>query len=94
MDLFDIMAYIGGSILASQMIPQIIKIVKHRSAKDISHIFLFLNVIGLSFMCTYGFHIKDRPLSITTGISLFNTLIMMMVKVYYDHGLSFANDIL
>lgn len=65
------------------MIPHIIEIVKHRSTKDISHIFLFLNVIGLSLMCTYGVHIKDRPLSITTEISLFNTLIVITLKAYY-----------
>lgn len=84
MNVFNLLAYVGGLILSSQMIPQILKIIQHKSAKDISYIFLILNLIGLSFICTYGFHIQDRPLYITTGISLFHTIIVLIIKFYYD----------
>ena len=85
MHFFNIIAYIGGSILAAQMIPQIIKMNKNKSAKDISLFFLLFNIIGLTFMCSYGVHNNDKPLSITTGISLFNTIIVFILKIYYDY---------
>ena len=92
-NLFDVIAYIGGCILAFQMIPQIYKIIKYKSAKDISYVFLFLNMIGLLCMCTYGIHNNDKPLYITTSFSLVNTFIILIVKLYYDNReLEFNKD--
>lgn len=85
MNWFELLAYVGGFILAFQMIPQITRLVKTESAKDLSYMFIILNIIGVFFMCLYGFHIKDKPLYITTSFSLINTFILLILKIYYDN---------
>jgi uncharacterized protein with PQ loop repeat len=87
----DAFAYIGGSILATQMLPQLRKIHRRESAKDISYLFLAMNMIGLSLMTTYSFLINDMPLIVTTSLSMFNTVICVGMKIYYDE---FKRDVL
>jgi uncharacterized protein with PQ loop repeat len=60
-------AYIGGIILALQIIPQMIKIYQSKSASDLSYIFMFLNILGLSMMFVYALNNNDRPLYVTSG---------------------------
>ena len=84
----DILGYIGGGILSFQLIPQIYKVQKRKSSSDLSFFFLFLNIIGLGLMCTYGFLNQEKPLYITTGISLINTIVLSFLKLYYDRQYS------
>jgi MtN3 and saliva related transmembrane protein len=77
-------AYIGGIILALQIIPQMIKIYQSKSASDLSYIFMFLNILGLSMMFVYALNNNDRPLYVTSGISIINTLFLVYMKYYYD----------
>lgn len=80
----DAFAYTGGSILAAQMFPQLRKIHSRKSAQDISYLFLAMNLIGLSLMTTYSILINDMPLIVTTSLSVFNTMVCVGMKVYYD----------
>lgn len=80
----DLVAYIGGIILALQIVPQMIKIYISKSSSDLSYMFMFLNLIGLSMMFVYALNNKDRPLYVTSGISITNTLMLVYMKYYYD----------
>jgi MtN3 and saliva related transmembrane protein len=79
----DILGYTGGIILSVQMIPQIFKIIKTKSTKDISTGFLILNVCGLTLMSAYGFIRNDLPLCIPTSLSLFMTSIVLFLQILY-----------
>jgi len=79
----EVLGYSGGIILSVQMIPQILKIVKTKSTKDISTSFLILNISGLSLMTSYGIIRNDSPLYIPTSISLFMTIIVLILKIIY-----------
>lgn len=79
----DIIGYVGGSILGIQLIPQIVKVYKTKSGEDISLFFLFLNILGLGLMTTYGILIHKLPLCIPTGISLVNSIILLLLILKY-----------
>lgn len=87
----DILGYVGGGILSFQLIPQIYKVQKNKSSSDLSFFFLFLNILGLGLMCTYGFLNQEKPLYITTGISLVNTVVLCFFKLYYDQQYSLTS---
>lgn len=87
-------AYIGGIILALQIIPQMIKIYQSKSASDLSYIFMFLNILGLSMMFVYALNNNDRPLYVTSGISIINTLFLVYMKYYYDRQNKIVSPVL
>lgn len=82
--LIDIIGYCGGFILGIQLIPQIYKIYITKSTKDISRLFLQMNILGLCLMTAYGVLNDAKPLYIPTSISLISTIIVYSMTVIYQ----------
>lgn len=82
----DFLGYAGGTLLSLQMVPQIIKVHRQRDASQLSLGFMMCNWVGLSCMTAYGVVNQDPPLYVPTGISLFNTCILIFQKFVYDYS--------
>lgn len=80
----SILGYIGGSILAVQLIPQIIKVCRKKSAQDISFITLFLNITGGSLVIAYGILISQPPVYATVICSMSCNIILLLCKSVLD----------
>ncbi len=65
-------------------IPQIAKVVKTRSAKDVSVITLFQLSCGASLWIIYGAHLKD-PIIITANTITLATLLILLF-LYFNYG--------
>jgi MtN3 and saliva related transmembrane protein len=76
--------YFGGLLLSVQMIPQIIKVGRTMSAKDLSYVYLMLNLVGLQSMAIYGIIENDKPLYIPAGVSGMNTVMLLILKILCD----------
>ena len=83
-ELAELFGFIATIISITATIPQIYKTYVIRSASDISYTFLFLNIIGLGCMTTYGVSLSEKPLYIPTTISLFMTNVLLLEKIYFD----------
>jgi MtN3 and saliva related transmembrane protein len=81
------MWYIIGGLAAGittfAFVPQIIKIVKTRSVKDVSLITLLLFGLGVSLWIAYGVHLKDPIIITANSISL--TTVLIMVFLFFRH---------
>ena len=86
MSIFDIVAYVGGTVLGLQMIPQIWKVHRSESASDLSYLFLVLNLFGLLCMATYGIHRKEQPLYVPIVFSIVTTVILIALKFKCERG--------
>ena len=80
----SIFGYFGGLLLSIQMIPQIIKVSKTKSAGDLSYVYLTLNLIGLQSLAIYGILENEKPLYIPAGVSGMNTVMLLILKSVYD----------
>lgn len=78
--------YIIGTIAAILttfgFVPQIIKIYKTKSAKDVSIMTLFQFSVGTFLWTLYGLHIGDLII-ITANIVTFVTVIITMILYYH-----------
>ena len=79
----DTIGYIGGALLSVQLFPQIFKVIKRKSSKDLSFPFMGLNIAGLSCMSVYGISNNDTPLYFPAMFSLLNTIILFCCARYY-----------
>jgi MtN3 and saliva related transmembrane protein len=78
MSLISILATIFGTLSSFALIPQIHKIFKRKSAKDISHsTYAFLSLASLIWVI-YGFEIQSYPIIIANFFGLASMLIILL----------------
>lgn len=65
-------------------IPQIIKILKSKSAQDVSILTLIQLSCGVFLWMIYGIHLKDLIIIIANGITLTSLIILLIL--YFKYG--------
>ena len=75
---------LGGIITTCGGVPQIYKIVKSKSAKDLSWGMLSMWFVGISLSFSYGVYTNQFAIYVPTTISFTMTNIMGWLKYYYS----------
>ena len=73
----------AGTITSITFLPQVIRIWKTRSVKDISFLMMLLLIFGTSLWLTYGLLLKDTAIIYTNVMVLVMSLIMFYFKIKY-----------
>lgn len=84
MELTTIVGTAASIASAVTFLPQVIKIWRTRSAKDLSAMTLFLLFVNVSLWLLYGILINDYPIMGTNGIVL--SMIIAMIYFKYRFG--------
>jgi uncharacterized protein with PQ loop repeat len=71
-------------LLSLQLIPQVYKIYKRKTGKDISNITMMISIIGLIGILIYGLHMNLIELWLPPIVQLVITIITFLMKLYYD----------
>lgn len=79
----EIIGLVAGSITSVTFIPQVLKIWRSKSVKDISMLMMLLLVLGTSLWLTYGLLIRSTPIIYTNMMVLAMSLIMLFFKLKY-----------
>ena len=74
---------LAGTITSITFLPQVIKVWKSRSAKDLSLLMLVLLMIGVSLWLAYGLVMADAAIIYTNSMVLLMTLILLFFKLKY-----------
>ena len=82
--LIDLFGYSSGVFVGITLLPQVIKVFKTKSTKDLSHIFLALSLIAAASKLIYGILINQLPIVVTAPIIGIETLIIMIGKCVFD----------
>lgn len=79
----QILGMLAGTITSITFLPQVIKVWKSKSAKDLSLVMLVLLMIGVSLWLVYGLVIMDGAIIYTNSMVLLMTLILLFFKLKY-----------
>ena len=82
--LIDFFGYSSGVFVGITLLPQVIKVFKTKSTKDLSHIFLALSLLAAASKLIYGILINQLPIVVTAPIIGIETLIIMIAKCEFD----------
>lgn len=77
----------GGFLTTVAVIPQLVKTIRTRHARDLSFWQLVILMTGMTLWLTYGVAIGDRPLILANGFSLACYLLLLVLKLRYDRSL-------
>jgi len=83
MTAIQILGMLAGTITSITFLPQVIKVWKSRSAKDLSLIMLLLLMVGVSLWLAYGLVLGDAAIIYTNSMVLLMTLILLFFKLKY-----------
>lgn len=83
MPLAEIIGLVAGTITSVTFIPQVIKIWRSKSVKDISMLMMLLLVLGTSLWLTYGLLIRSTPIIYTNLMVLIMSLTMLFFKLKF-----------
>ena len=83
MSAIQILGLIAGTITSITFLPQVIRLWKTKSVKDISMLMMLLLILGTSLWLTYGLLLKDIAIIYTNVMVLVMSLIMFYFKIRY-----------
>jgi MtN3 and saliva related transmembrane protein len=82
--LWSIIGSSAAILTMFSFIPQIIKVIKTKSAKDVSPVTLFQLSLGVSLWIVYGIYLRN--IIIITANSVTLTTLIILLFLYFNYG--------
>jgi len=83
MNWITIIGFLAATGTTISLLPQAIKIIKTKHAKDISLEMYLILTTGIFLWLVYGILIKDLPLIVANGISLLFSVTILILKLIH-----------
>jgi MtN3 and saliva related transmembrane protein len=83
METFTIIGFVAAVFTTSGFLPQVYKIFRTKSTKDISFAMYMVLAIGTLLWLLYGIMIKELPIIVANSISLSLISAIIVLKVKY-----------
>ena len=84
MNMIQIIGIAAGVLTSVSMIPQLIKIIQKKDAKDVSVIMLLVLLAGLALWAIYGFMRQDLPIIVTNSFSFALNIVVLVYRIKYS----------
>ena len=83
LDIITVVGLVAAAFTTISFLPQVIKVWKTKSTRDISRGMFMLSSSGLFLWFIYGLYIKDLPIILANSLSLMQALIILIFKFRY-----------
>ena len=80
----DVVGFVAGFLTTFSSLPQLVKVIRTKSAGDLSLGTIVMTNVGLILWTVYGFMIHNPPLIIWDMIAVSITGSVAIAKVYYE----------
>lgn len=79
----EILGWVAGAITTTSLIPQIIRVFKLKSAREISLVFTALMFTGILLWLGYGIALDYLPVIVWNAIGAVLTALLLVAKLRY-----------
>ncbi len=83
MSLGEVLGLIGGALTTSGFVPQVIRVYRLRSAREISLTFTILFTAGIIFWVAYGIFLRLPSVILWNAITLALACALLLAKLKY-----------
>lgn len=84
MEFITILGLVAATLTTSAFIPQLLKIWRSKSAKDVSLEMLITFCIGVFLWLVYGIYLQSLPVILANLLTLIFNLIILWLKIKYE----------
>jgi len=79
----ETLGMIAGTLTTIAFVPQVLKIYRTKSAKDVSYMMFSIFSTGIVFWLIYGILIRSTPIIAANAVTLTLSMIIIALKVRY-----------
>lgn len=83
MDIAQLLGLFGGALVTCSLVPQIIRVFRLKSAREISVLFTSLMLLGLLTWLSYGVWLRLGPVILWNAIGAILVAVLLYGKVRY-----------
>lgn len=83
MNTIQVVGLVAGICTALSLLPQLIKMLKEKKARDLSLFYLTMLFVGLCLWIVYGFLRSDIPIIVTNATSLALNVVIIALGIRY-----------
>ena len=80
------LGFAAGALTTLAFLPQLMRVYRRKSAKDLSYGYLFVFTGGVILWLAYGILLRDGPLIIANAVTLALVLGILVMKMAYGKG--------
>jgi len=80
----EILGYTAGAITSLTFLPQVIKTLKEKSARDVSMMMFIIAVVNQTMWVVYGALLSNWVIILTNAVILSMSLTMIILKIRYS----------
>lgn len=81
--IWTIVGFSAATLTMFGFIPQILKAIKTKSAKDVSVITIVQLALGVSLWIVYGVHLKDPVIILANSVTLVTLIVLLFLYFTY-----------
>jgi len=83
LDIVEVVGLLAGALVAASLVPQVLRVFKLKSAREISLLFNSLLLLGSIMWLGYGIYLGLLPLILWNGIGMVLVIILLYTKLRY-----------
>ena len=83
MSLEESLGFVAGALVTCSLIPQLIRVFRLRSAREISMLFTTLLLLGLILWLTYGVFFRLIPVILWNAMGIILVVVLLYAKLKY-----------
>jgi MtN3 and saliva related transmembrane protein len=83
MQIITLIGLAAGTLTSLSMLPQLIKIIREKKAKEISLFAFIILVSGITLWIVYGYIKEDMPILVTNALALVINVCMIVLSLKY-----------
>ena len=80
----ELLGVIAGTLTTISFLPQLVKIVKNKSAKDVSLLMFLMFTLGILLWLVYGILTLTLAIIIANSVTIILALSILILKIKYD----------
>lgn len=85
-DTIDLIGYVAATCTTLSFLPQLIRVVHLRSARDISLGMFFIFSVGTALWLTYGLLIHSKPVTVANAVTFVLSISILFFKLRFDRN--------
>jgi MtN3 and saliva related transmembrane protein len=82
----DAIGYVAATMTTVSFLPQLIRVVKLRSARDISLGMFLIFTLGTAFWLAYGLSLHSWPVTVANAVTLLLSASILFLKLRFDRN--------
>ncbi|HMY11968.1 MAG TPA: SemiSWEET transporter [Turneriella sp.] len=79
----EVLGFIAGMITTISFVPQVVRIYRIKSGRDISLWMMLLFALGVTLWLIYGLLLSSLPIILANAVTLVLVVAILVLKIYY-----------